>query len=215
MRVLATVAILSVILQGVLGGLRVIEKNIVYAMVHACLGQAFFCLLIVIAWGTSAAWKKGVEEEAIEKENGIQPVLFRLSFFLAGAIFIQLIIGAIMRHTMAGLAIPTFPTVFGGILPPVWNFSIGIHFFHRVGALVILALSVFLFLKTRPLKMGWIKNLSNVTLALIFFQGLLGASIIWTTRAAVPTTAHVLGGALVLACAVSSVFWLVPRGRKG
>jgi len=206
-RIAGGIAILTVILQGVLGGLRVIEKNISYAMVHACLAQAFFCLLIVLAWATSRSWveKAGTLKTTKQKE------LFFLSLAMAGVVFFQLIVGAVMRHSMAGLAIPTFPWVFGGILPPFWNFNVTIHYIHRVLALAVFGVSLFYFFRTRGLKNGVVKNLSNLILALVCFQGLLGASIIWSTRAAVPTTAHVLGGALILAASVSSVFWLLPE----
>ena len=42
-----------------------------------------------------------------------------------------------MRHTGAGLAIPDFPLMFGGILPDHWDGRIAIHFAHRVGALLV------------------------------------------------------------------------------
>ena len=52
-------------------------------------------------------------------------------------IYTQILIGATMRHNDAGLAIPDFPLVFGGILPPAWTPQIAIHYAHRVGALIV------------------------------------------------------------------------------
>ncbi len=42
-----------------------------------------------------------------------------------------------MRHTGAGLAIPDFPLMFGGLVPDHWDSEIAVHFAHRVGALVV------------------------------------------------------------------------------
>ena len=47
------------------------------------------------------------------------------------------LVGATMRHTDAGLAIPDFPLAFGQLIPPHWDAKIAIHFAHRVGALVV------------------------------------------------------------------------------
>ena len=52
-------------------------------------------------------------------------------------IYLQIIVGATMRHSDAGLAIPDFPLVFGGLFPPEWTPQIAIHYAHRVGALIV------------------------------------------------------------------------------
>ena len=54
-----------------------------------------------------------------------------------GLVYLQILIGATMRHTDAGLAIPDFPLAFGHLLPPAWDPKIAVHFAHRVGALVV------------------------------------------------------------------------------
>ena len=48
-----------------------------------------------------------------------------------------------MRHTGAGLAIPDFPTAFGGLWPSAEELQrrgVGVHFAHRLGAVVVLVL---------------------------------------------------------------------------
>ena len=52
-------------------------------------------------------------------------------------IYAQILVGATMRHTGAGLAIPDFPLMFGHIVPDHWDAEIAIHFAHRVGALMV------------------------------------------------------------------------------
>src|SRR5438094_5432767 len=54
-------------------------------------------------------------------------------------LYTQMLIGATMRHTGAGLAIPDFPWMFGHIVPDHWSSAIAIHFAHRIGALVVTA----------------------------------------------------------------------------
>src|ERR1700748_28255 len=51
-------AVLAVIIQGVLGGLRVTEHNAVLGLFHGCLAQAFFCLVATIALVTSRFWRQ-------------------------------------------------------------------------------------------------------------------------------------------------------------
>ena len=52
-------------------------------------------------------------------------------------IYVQILIGATMRHTGAGLAIPDFPLMFGRLVPDHWEPKIAVHFAHRVGAVIV------------------------------------------------------------------------------
>ena len=58
---------------------------------------------------------------------------------LTALIYLQILIGATMRHLGAGLAIPDFPLAFGHLVPPTWSTQIAVHFTHRVVALVVIA----------------------------------------------------------------------------
>jgi len=53
-------------------------------------------------------------------------------------VYLQILLGATMRHGKAGLAIPDFPLAFGSLIPPYWNAAIAMHFAHRVGAVAVL-----------------------------------------------------------------------------
>jgi cytochrome c oxidase assembly protein subunit 15 len=113
-----------------------------------------------------------------------------------------------MRHSFAGLAIPTFPwsTPAGGILPDTWSFRVGINFAHRVMAGVIaVAVAVYAAAiwrdRAAPLAM---RTGASVLVSLVAFQILLGAAVIGTLRDPMVTTGHVLVGALTLVTA----FWL-------
>ena len=92
---LGLIALVAVIVQGVLGGLRVTQINRNFAIVHACLAQAFFALLCGIAWFTSRDWWK----DRAASVNGTAQKLRRLSLITTCLIYVQLIFGAILRHT--------------------------------------------------------------------------------------------------------------------
>lgn len=102
LRWLGFLALIGVIVQGVLGGLRVTQLSLVLAIVHACLAQAFFALLCGIAWWTSPGGKDTARDyghsdaSAVVGEGG---KLRRLSLITTCLIYIQLIFGAILRHT--------------------------------------------------------------------------------------------------------------------
>ena len=92
---LGLAALIAVIVQGVLGGLRVTQINRNFAIVHACLAQAFFALLCGIAWFTSRDWQQGDGRFQIEAAQKLR----RLSLITTCLIYVQLIFGAILRHT--------------------------------------------------------------------------------------------------------------------
>lgn len=92
-------ALVAVIVQGVLGGLRVTQINRNFAIVHACLAQAFFALLCGIAWFTSRDGSENVIRTPTHRDEVTSPALRRLSLITACLIYVQLIFGAILRHT--------------------------------------------------------------------------------------------------------------------
>ena len=61
---------------------------------------------------------------------------------LAVLVFLQVLIGAIMRHLGAGLAIPDFPLAFGRLIPPDWTGPIAVNYLHRTGGFVVAAAAI-------------------------------------------------------------------------
>ena len=94
---LGVAALISVSVQGLLGGLRVTELNLNLAIVHACLAQAFFALLCGICWFTSRDWFENQSESTVDTVSAKK--LRRLSLITTCLIYVQLIFGAILRHT--------------------------------------------------------------------------------------------------------------------
>jgi len=106
-----------------------------------------------------------------------------------------------MRHTGAGLAIPDVPLAFGRIVPPFFSFEIAVHFAHRVGALIVLALVAWVVARVllRHRERADLKRPALLAAALVVTQILLGAVTVATRLAVLPATAHVVTGALLLA----------------
>lgn len=93
MRPLAVLALLLVIAQGVLGGSRVLLDERLLAMVHGCVGPAFFAFAVALAVVTSRRWREATPQEH-PGALGLQ-VLASVTCLLA---YLQLIIGALVRH---------------------------------------------------------------------------------------------------------------------
>ncbi|MCY4402434.1 MAG: COX15/CtaA family protein [Candidatus Poribacteria bacterium] len=96
---LGIAALIGVSVQGVLGGLRVTEENLNFAILHACLAQAFFALLCGICLFTSSDWIENQQQSETNVDNITAKKLRRLSLITTCLIYIQLIFGAVLRHT--------------------------------------------------------------------------------------------------------------------
>jgi cytochrome c oxidase assembly protein subunit 15 len=200
-RWLARGAVLAVLLQGALGGITVLLRlPLAVSVTHACLAQAFLCLVVALAVCTAPGW----QARPASWVEQTQPALHVLAAVTVGMIYLQLILGALMRHMGAGLAIPDFPLAFGRLVPPLDASAVVLHFLHRLGAVVV------------TLCVGWTvaRILSHyraerrllrpalLLVSLVLLQLTLGALTIWTRRAVLPMTAHVAVGAAVLATSV-------------
>ncbi len=197
-RWLGTAALGAIILQGVLGGLTVIFLLPAWiSTLHACLAQTFFCTVIAMAVVTSPGWKRGLP---VVKSHAESVPVQTLSLMTTAVVYIQLILGALMRPTNSGLAHPDFPLALGHIIPPFTSSKVIIHFAHRIGAVIVAAMIVWTFSRiARSYSDHALLFRPALTMAvLLTVQLSLGAITIWTAKAVIPTTAHVLIGALVL-----------------
>ncbi len=195
-RRLALAAVAVVVAQGLLGGLTVILLlPPAVSVAHACLAQAFLCLTVALATVSAPGW------DALRPSAHTAPSsIARVARLTAAAVYVQLILGAIMRHTGAGLAIPDFPLAFGGIVPPFDRPGVPIHFAHRAGAAVVLALVAWTAVTVRThTDDRRLARPAFVAALLVIAQVTLGALTVWTQKAVLPTTAHVAVGAALLA----------------
>jgi heme a synthase len=208
---LGWVAFVAVQVQGLLGGLRVVLMWDSIGIFHAALAQLFFVLLCAVVMLNTNWWRKQIE---LPVANRLLPAL---AWATVALIFGQLLLGATMRHQHAGLSIPDFPLAYGKLWPamdpasvqsynarraeiasanPITAFQIELQMIHRIVAVLILTGVTFLAVaaKRTPFKTG-----GYIWLALVLTQALLGASTIWSNKAADVATAHVVVGALCLA----------------
>jgi heme a synthase len=225
-----------VVIQGFMGGMRVTELSDVLAVVHGITAQVFFCLLFVVAAATSRLWlrhtaKAQHQRHAADSANDRRIRAARVpAALLLIAMFVQLALGATMRHTTRdGLAIPDFPTTYGRLVPPVtqegiheafeaywadvsyehippyeYNVAqVGVHFAHRVWAVAVVAAAVFLVFRLGSAVRQYpalAKPLAGY-FALMVVQIALGAGIIWSEKHPELATAHQTIGAIMLATA--------------
>jgi cytochrome c oxidase assembly protein subunit 15 len=195
-RRLAFTALGLVVAQGLLGGLTVLLRlPTMVSVMHACLAQIVFCVVVAIAVVTSRRF--------VGADGEHRPVPRSLAVFGAVAVaatFAQVILGALMRHTGAGLAIPDVPLAFGRVVPPLLSFEIAVHFVHRVMALVVAALVFALAFRCAPLRRHpEIALPARLATTLVLLQILLGGATVITKLAVVPATLHVVTGAVLLA----------------
>jgi len=242
-KTLGLIAVGAVIVQGILGGLRVTENNAVLGLFHGCLAQSFFALMATIALVTSRFWER-LEQAGTESERQ-QPITLpravpsasqarqrstnhlslltscrRWVLVVTGMVFVQLVLGASMRHSHAGLSIPDFPLNYGHLFPPLDAGSIDkineargaaaqpytsvwlilLQYVHRLWAVLIVAGLVFTsvrLLRNRFLPL-FFRRCASVWILLVFVQFCLGAWTVLSNKAADVATAHVFCGALTL-----------------
>ena len=196
---LAWGAVAAVVLQGTLGGITVLYfLPAPISVAHAGLAQIVFCLTVSLALFTSPGWRDETAEPVADT------ILARLTIATAMLVYAQILIGATMRHTGAGLAIPDFPLAFGHVIPPEWSWPIAIHFGHRVGAVVVTlaVVAAASHLLTHHRHQPQLRRLAWLLIGFVASQFTLGALTVLSERQAGINTAHVATGAALLATSV-------------
>jgi heme a synthase len=196
-RRLGYIALAAVTTQGILGGITVLWfLPDPISIAHASLAQLVFCLTVSIALFTSPGWNRQYGRTSTFDDTR----LGRLAVVTTAFIYLQIVIGATMRHTDAGLAIPDFPLAFGQLVPPHWDAKIAVHFAHRVGALVatlligVTAAHVFNHHRRRP----ELVRPAILLLVLLAAQITLGALTVLTAKHYIVNSLHVVTGGSVL-----------------
>lgn len=225
LRRLGWAAVALVVVQGVLGGLRVTQMKDVIGVFHGALAQGFLVLLALIALCTSRRWVAGGGAAG----NFPAARLARAGGVLAALVFTQLMLGAVMRHQHAGLAVPDFPLAYGRIYPPtapeflqqvnalrvdvrdfhpVQAWHVHVHMAHRLLAFVILA-GVWHVARSawRQGAPAVLRRLTALMAGLVVLQVLLGAWTVWSNKAADIATLHVVTGATLLVTTALAVAW--------
>jgi len=95
LKVLSVVALIAVIAQGIMGGMRVVEISKAFAVAHGAFAHAFFALVVSIAFFLSNFWKDLPTGNNIMEASQLR----RFSIITTIMIYSQLVVGAIYRHT--------------------------------------------------------------------------------------------------------------------
>ena len=196
-RGLGLAALGAVVLQGVLGGITVLFfLPTAVSTAHAGLAQIFFCLTVAIALVTSPGWNIRPARGWAEDQ-----MLRRVATTTTALVYTQILVGATMRHSDAGLAIPDFPLVFGRLVPPLWTTQIAIHYAHRIGALIVLSAIAATcgHVWHHHGQRNELRRPAALLAGLVLVQISLGGLVIWTRKNLAINTAHVITGAFVLA----------------
>jgi heme a synthase len=191
--------------------MRVTEMSDALAIFHGCLGQIFFCLLLVIAMMSSPSFGSSPRWLPVR----VRSSQMAWSSTLLGAVFLQLVWGATVRHLhRVGLPAHDFITTNGRIFPGLGDPALFFFFLHKAWAFVVVALAVFVAWRTlrcqsdgadvRPLR-----RLSITIIGLLAAQVALGIAVVLTNTSFWVTNFHVLNGLAILACGVASVVKVV------
>jgi len=219
-RWLGIAALAGVVLQGLLGGLRVELYKDEIGIFHGILAQTFFCGITLMAVITSRAYREKRWAEYEPHSN--------IRYWVLGAtllIFLQLGVAATMRHEHIGLSIPDFPLAYGQVIPDTSAAAVAkinaervergqvatnavqiwIQMVHRFIAVLIATLVAVIWAKSRQTTRGS-QKWATIWMAMILVQICLGAWTIWSNKAADIATLHMALGALSLI--VGAVFTL-------
>jgi cytochrome c oxidase assembly protein subunit 15 len=204
LRRLGLVAVVLVVFQGILGGLRVtggftmstseadMTPSIGLAMVHGVLGQVFLGVLVVVAAATSRRWSSAPQAELRESAGSDRS----LQVGLIALLIVQLVLGAAQRHLAWGLIIHITLAVFVTVLAIIagaraWGLYSGSKPLDVLGKLLMIAVSVQV-------------ALGIAALAVTQGQAVVGSP---TVLEATIATAHQATGAALLALAVLLAAW--------
>lgn len=224
-------AIGLVIVQGLLGGLTVLlQLPPAVSVAHAVTGQTFFCLTIVAAYALS---RERGERERFDARKDLRFASTVLA--LAGAVYVQLILGAVMRHLHAGLAVYDFPTMAGRWLPSLsadtlarindWAMAhdqplitekhVIAHLAHRFWAFVVVALVVLSNVRLHSVAAdeARIRRVLYVIDVVVSVQFCLGVLTVWSGKMPLVASLHVVTGAALLGCCTLLVLRAFPLGH--
>lgn len=231
LKLLTSLLLAAVIVQGLIGGFRVTEHSRLLSFLHGVFGQVVFAFAAVVVLLSGRWWL-----HAPQQTGGRWPV--RLAMVGLGLVVMQLLLGAAMRHdglrnhltgAGAGLAVPDWPTHYGGLipptsaaglaeanaeraaldLPPTTLHHIWLHMAHRLGAYVtatVLLTFTVVALRHRhrfPLLVG----------GLVLVQVTLGVLTVLYRKPADIATTHQAVGAILLAITTVATLrlWRVYR----
>ncbi len=166
-----TVGIASVLLLGValLGGLVVlVHAPLLETIGHTVITSSHILVSTLIL--VSLVFTYALIRSSHLTVGGTFPYAVPL-FFLA---CLQAAVGVVVRYSGAGLACPDFPLCREAVVPPLEDFSVLIHFFHRVLAVVLVGFTLYLLITS-------FNRRTLLTFLLVVSQAIFGVLSVLTT----------------------------------
>lgn len=205
-RRLAAGGIALVIWQGILGGMTVMMRlPDSIATAHLGTSMLFFSLVLWTLFRLRPA----------TSDQPLSPRLVRAIAATTGFVYLQILLGGLVRHTDSGLACTSLPLCGGAIWPFGADWHIQLHMAHRVGAIVV-AIAVigtsFAVLRGAP-RNGLARTFALVAPGLVVVQIALGVLTVMTAIEVGTVTSHMATGALLLGTMVS--MWLAATATSG
>ena len=203
---LSLVGVGLLIVQSLFGGLTVIYRlPDLISTTHLSLAFIFLSLATVLAVAThgSTSSKAPPAVKGLRRPDGTKLTVF--AALAAVAVFVQSVIGALVRHTDGGMSCPDIPLCLGQFVPPLVNIQITSHFLHRAMAIVTSAavIGLYAWCTTRCEIPKNVQRLVGVAVGLLVIQVLLGVASVLPILAVPPVSLHTLVAAALLSTLVA------------
>lgn len=195
----AVAGVVLLLVQAVFGGLTVIyQLPDAISTTHLALAFIFLSLAVVLA--TAVSPRSG---RLVPTDPQLRRVLRRWGGGAAALVFLQSVVGAVVRHTDAGMACPDFPTCLGSWVPPIENHFVAVHLTHRLlGVLATLAVIGLVVALIRSGASTDLRRRALGAVSLVLVQFTLGVVSVLTILSVLPVSLHTLGAAALLALLV-------------
>ncbi len=201
-KILSSVALFLVVFQGILGGLTVIYRlPMLVSVAHLATSMIFFLLMVTLTHRLSPAYQPPVQRRC------------RVTALVALAVYLQMLLGALVRHTGSGLACLEIPLCQGSLWPAGASGVLQLHMAHRIGALIVATLvllwSVVAWCRVKRVRED-IPALFALPFLLVLLEVTLGLLSVATQLGIWSVTFHLGVGAALLA----SLWWLFLNSGK-
>ena len=130
------------LVQSVLGGITVLFLlPDAVSTSHLALAFLFLALVTVLLVLTRQ------DRDDYQGEDAGRRLVRRAGLVVSGLVLAQSVVGALVRHTDAGMACPDVPLCLGRVIPPLEYPMVQLHFLHRVLGVTVAAVA---------LRYGWL-----------------------------------------------------------
>ena len=196
----AVLGVVLLIVQSILGGVTVLMRlPDAVSSSHLTLAFVFLGLTTALTVATAPEWGRGAGLQAADRRH-----LRRAAVPVAALVLLQSVLGAVVRHTDAGMACPDVPLCLGRLVPPLDHRLVLLHYGHRVVG-VVLALATFALCAfvLRSYADPRLRRLASGAIAAVLGQVTLGFLSVAGSLAVVPVSLHTLVAAVLFAITVA------------